>query len=125
MPTGEDAHGSDYFTPVFLLPQLCNSTVDSLSTSGEIDEEWQAFITARKESELATIINDENLKPEESKAFVETAFRDGGIQSSGTAITRIMPPIPRFAPSGGHGEKKSRVLNKLGEFFERFFELSS
>ncbi|OKX79949.1 hypothetical protein [Corynebacterium glutamicum] len=26
MPTGEDAHGSDYFTPVFLLPQLCNST---------------------------------------------------------------------------------------------------
>ncbi len=27
MPTGEDAHGSDYFTPVFLLPQLCNSTI--------------------------------------------------------------------------------------------------
>ncbi|WP_216361788.1 hypothetical protein, partial [Corynebacterium striatum] len=27
MPTGEDAHGSDYFTPVFLLPQLCNSTL--------------------------------------------------------------------------------------------------
>ena len=26
MPTGEDAHGPDYFTPVFLLPQLCNST---------------------------------------------------------------------------------------------------
>ena len=29
MPTGEDAHGSDYFTPVFLLPQLCNSTADN------------------------------------------------------------------------------------------------
>ncbi|BAQ21095.1 hypothetical protein cgR_6033 [Corynebacterium glutamicum R] len=27
MPTGEDAHGSDYFTPVFLLPQLCNNTL--------------------------------------------------------------------------------------------------
>ncbi|MDK8501011.1 hypothetical protein QP933_08740, partial [Corynebacterium pseudodiphtheriticum] len=26
-PTGEDAHGPDYSTPVFLLPQLCNSTV--------------------------------------------------------------------------------------------------
>ncbi|MBS5996938.1 hypothetical protein, partial [Corynebacterium sp.] len=34
MPTGEDAHGSDYFTPVFLLPQLCNSTSEpSQSTS--------------------------------------------------------------------------------------------
>ena len=28
MPTGEDAHGRDYFTPVFLLPQLCNSTIE-------------------------------------------------------------------------------------------------
>ena len=27
MTTGEDTHGSDYFTPVFLLPQLCNSTL--------------------------------------------------------------------------------------------------
>ncbi|MFR9855322.1 hypothetical protein ACL1IW_11765 [Corynebacterium striatum] len=26
LPTGEDAHGPDYSTPVFLLPQLCNST---------------------------------------------------------------------------------------------------
>ena len=24
--TGEDAHGRDYFTSIFLLPQLCNST---------------------------------------------------------------------------------------------------
>ncbi|WP_415835020.1 hypothetical protein, partial [Corynebacterium gottingense] len=27
LPTGEDAHGPDYSTPVFLLPQLCNSTL--------------------------------------------------------------------------------------------------
>ena len=32
MTTGEDAHGSDYFTPVFLLPQLCNSTAQSQSS---------------------------------------------------------------------------------------------
>ena len=29
MTTGEDTHGPDYFTPVFLLPQLCNSTVEA------------------------------------------------------------------------------------------------
>ena len=27
MTTGEDTHGCDYFTPLFLLPQLCNSTL--------------------------------------------------------------------------------------------------
>ena len=29
MTTGEDAHGCDYFTSLFLLPQLCNSTYES------------------------------------------------------------------------------------------------
>ncbi|AJK70075.1 hypothetical protein B840_12535 (plasmid) [Corynebacterium marinum DSM 44953] len=29
MTTGEDTHGCDYFTPVFLLPQLCNNTTIS------------------------------------------------------------------------------------------------
>ena len=27
MTTGEDTHGCDYFASLFLLPQLCNSTV--------------------------------------------------------------------------------------------------
>src|SRR5699024_11280522 len=27
MTTGEDTHGCDYFTSLFLLPQLCNSTL--------------------------------------------------------------------------------------------------
>ena len=26
MTTGEDTHGCDYFTSLFLLPQLCNNT---------------------------------------------------------------------------------------------------
>lgn len=104
---------------------LVEAFVDSVSASGEIDEEWRAFIAAKKEVELSRIIDDESLKPAETKVFVETAFRDGAIQSSGTAVTRILPPVSRFAPTGGHGEKKTRVLKKLGEFFERFFGLSS
>lgn len=104
---------------------LVEAFVDSVSASGEIDEEWRAFIAARKEVELFRIIEDESLKPAETKEFVETAFRDGAIQSSGTAVTRILPPVSRFAPTGGHGEKKNRVLKELGEFFERFFGLSS
>jgi type I restriction enzyme R subunit len=37
----------------------------------------------------------------------------------------VLPPASRFSPEGGHGEKKQRVLGKLGEFFERFFGLGS
>lgn len=104
---------------------LVEAFVDSVSTDGEIDQEWQAFIAAKKEQELQDIIADEHLKPAETKVFVETAFRDGAIAASGTAITRVMPPVSRFAPSGGLGEKKQRVLQRLGQYFERFFGLST
>jgi type I restriction enzyme R subunit len=104
---------------------LIEDFVDSLSVDGEVDQEWRAFIAAKREAELETIIEDENLRPEETRAFVETAFRDGQISTTGTAITKVLPPVSRFAAAGGHGEKKQNVIAKLGAFFERFFGLSS
>ncbi len=104
---------------------LIENFVDSLSVDGAIDEEWQAFIAAKREAELEAIIADENLRPDATRAFVETAFRDGQIRATGTAITTVLPPTSRFAPDGGHSEKKQRVIEKLGTFFERFFGLGS
>ncbi|MDZ4178482.1 MAG: type I restriction endonuclease subunit R, partial [Coriobacteriia bacterium] len=104
---------------------LIEAFVDSVSATGEIDEEWQAFIRARREAELHAIIESEGLHPDKTRAFVETAFRDGAIQTTGTAITKVLPPVSRFSPDGGHSEKKQRVLSKLGEFFERFFGLGA
>ncbi|MFD1846965.1 type I restriction endonuclease subunit R [Arthrobacter flavus] len=104
---------------------LIEDFVDSLSVDGEVDQEWRAFITAKREAELDTIIEDENLRPEETRAFVETAFRDGQISITGTGITKVLPPVSRFSAAGGHSEKKQNVITKLGAFFERFFGLSS
>jgi type I restriction enzyme R subunit len=104
---------------------LIEDFVDSLSVDGEIDQEWRAFIAAKREAELEMIIADENLRPDETRVFVETAFRDGQIRTSGTAITKVLPPVSRFAADGGHGEKKQRVVQKLGAFFERFFGLGN
>ena len=53
------------------------------------------------------------------------AFREGAIRTTGTAITKVLPPASRFTADGGHGEKKQRVIAKLATFFERFFGLSS
>jgi type I restriction enzyme R subunit len=104
---------------------LIEAFVDSVSATGEVDEEWQAFITARRNKELDSIIESEELRPDETRAFVNTAFRDGVIQATGTAITKILPPASRFAADGAHSEKKQRVLTKLGSFFDRFFGISS
>ncbi|MBF6097830.1 type I restriction endonuclease subunit R [Nocardia cyriacigeorgica] len=102
---------------------LIEDFVDSISVDGAIDEEWQAFIAAKREAELEAIINDENLRGDATHLFVETAFRDGALRTTGTEITKVLPPVSRFTASGGHGEKKQRVIQKLGEFYERFFGL--
>lgn len=104
---------------------LVEDFVDSISASGHLDEEWPAYVAKRHAEELNSIIEEENLKPEETRAFIETSFRDGEIKATGTAITHVLPPVSRFAADGGHGEKKQRVLAKLGAFFDRFFGLSS
>jgi type I restriction enzyme R subunit len=104
---------------------LIEAFVDSVSATGEVDAEWRRFVTSRREAELADIIASEGLRPAETRAFIEGAFEDGAISAGGTAITRVLPPASRFAPDGGHSEKKQRVLQRLGAFFDRFFGLGA
>lgn len=104
---------------------LIERFVDSVSTKGEIDAEWRAYVAAQREKELAQIVDSENLKPDETAKFVAAAFRDGQLRTTGTAITKVLPPVSRFSKDKSHREKKQRVIQLLGDFFERFFGLSS
>ncbi len=45
-------------------------------------------------------MTDEALRPAERRSFVDIAFRDE-IPVTGTAITKILPPVARFSPTGG------------------------
>jgi type I restriction enzyme R subunit len=103
---------------------LIQQFVDSLSTASDVDVEWREFVLARREQELKKIIEEEGLDGEATRTFIEAAFRNGGIQPTGTAVTRILPPLSRFAVSGAHTVKKQTVLEKLSAFFERFIGLS-
>ncbi|MBM7752517.1 type I restriction enzyme R subunit [Microbacterium laevaniformans] len=104
---------------------LVEDFVDSVSVTGAVDDQWQAFVAAKREAELDTLITDQNLRPDETRAFIEAAFRDGQLRTTGTAITKILPPVSRFAVDGGHGEKKRTAVEALARFFERFFGLGS
>ena len=81
-------------------------------------------MAAKRTEELDRIIGEEGLDPEATRAFIDAAFRDGAVQPTGTAITKILPPVSRFGPAGEHAAKKETVLSKIGLFFERFFGLS-
>jgi type I restriction enzyme, R subunit len=98
--------------------------VDSMTVTGDVNDDWQRFVSAKRAEELTTIITEENLKPDETHAFVAAAFRDGAIPTTGTAITRILPPVSRFSASGGHALKKQAVIGRLLAFFDRYFGLA-
>jgi type I restriction enzyme R subunit len=100
---------------------LIEQFVDSVSTSREIDAQWESYILQKKSQELETIIADEKLKANETKKFLANAFRDGSIPEVGTAITKILPPTSRFSKNNKHADKKRTVLEKLKLFFDRFF----
>ncbi len=99
---------------------LIEGFVDGVSAHGPIDEEWVSYIGKKKEEELEALIAAENLKPEPTRVFVNSAFRDGRVQTTGTAVTGILPSTRRFGASANHQEKKNRVLDRLVEYFDRF-----
>lgn len=103
---------------------LIEEFVASLTARSDVDTEWERFVTARREAELAALIASENLDPAATHAFVRSAFRDGAIQETGTAITKLLPPVSRFDRAGAHAAKKQAVLDKLAAFVERFLGLA-
>jgi type I restriction enzyme R subunit len=103
---------------------LIEQFINSINAESSVDDDWQSFVNSKKIEELDRIISEENLDKEKTYKFIESAFRDGGVQSSGTAIAKILPPVSRFSPDGGRGKKRETVLDKLTAFFGRFFDIS-
>lgn len=103
---------------------LIEAFLASLTPCGDIDEEWRAFAAARKEEELARIIREEKLHPEATREFMRNAFRDGFLQVNGTALSKVLPPVSRFTPTGDRAKKREAVLEKLTRYFERFKEIA-
>lgn len=90
----------------------------------DVFSDWTKYIAEQKEQQLSAIIADEHLNDTATRSFVQQAFRDGYVTETGTAITRILPPMPLFgAAAGQRAETKARVLEKIKLFFSRFLNL--
>ncbi len=103
---------------------LIDLFIASLNPSTDVDKDWHEFVEAKKIEELNKIIEDENLDKEETYKFIANAFRDGFVQESGTAITKVLPPISKFTPTGERSIKKASVLERFKAFFNRFWDIS-
>jgi len=103
---------------------LINQFISKLDAQSVVDDDWQKFVDEKKIEELEKIIKGENLDHDATYIFVRNAFRDGVVATTGTAITKVLPPVSRFSPTGERTKKRESVLGKLTHFFERFFDIS-
>ncbi|MFM6978301.1 MAG: type I restriction endonuclease subunit R, EcoR124 family, partial [Micrococcales bacterium] len=102
---------------------LIEQFVNSVNAGTDVDEGWVAFIAERKAAELEQIIEDEGLSVPAAHLYMEQAFREGQLQVTGTALTKVLPAKNMFSPANDHAALKNRVLEKLQSFFDRFFIL--
>ena len=99
---------------------LIETFIAGINDVSDVMLEWRTFVAEEKERQLVTIIQEENLKDEETRRFMDSAFRDGSVKTTGTDIDKLMPPISRFG-GGNRTVKKQAIIDKLMAFFNRFF----
>lgn len=98
---------------------LIETFIAGINDVDDVMAEWHDYVIGMREEDLKAIIAEEHLKPEETRMFIENAFRDGEIKTEGTDIEKILPPVSRFG--GGRDKKKHGVIEKLKIFFEKYF----
>ncbi len=100
--------------------QLIETFLAGINDVDDVLTEWRSFVAQQKEAALVQLIQEEKLREPETRKFLDNAFRNGEIKTTGTDIDKLMSPISRFG-GGNRAEKKQTVIDKLKRFFEKFY----
>ena len=104
--------------------ELIDGFISKINADTNVMDDWGKFVKEQKEIDLKKIINDENLNEEETRKFLDNAFRDGQVKTNGTDIEKILPPMRRFG-GGNRAKKKKNIIVKVKKFFEKYFGLGT
>lgn len=100
--------------------QLIVTFIAGINDIDDVMNEWNHYVVEQREHELETIIAEERLNPDNTRKFLDNAFRDGEIKTAGTDIDKLMPPVSRFGGSG-RTKKKQVVIDKLKAYFDKYY----
>lgn len=100
--------------------ELIENFIATINTQTDVNADWKKFVLEQRETDLANLITEEKLKDEETRKYIDNAFRDGFVKTSGTEIDKLMPPVSRFG-GGNRAAKKQGIIDKIKDFFEKYF----
>jgi type I restriction enzyme R subunit len=98
--------------------------IDSLDQNSNVYSDFESFMNSKKKEELDKIIQEENLSSDETYTFVKNSFEQGRVETNGTEVSSLLPPMNMFSKDNDRQIKKNRVIDKLLEFFDKFFSIS-
>lgn len=104
---------------------LIMSFIESLNQNSDVYKDFETFMNSKKKEELDKIIKEENLNREETYKFIKKSFEQGKVETNGTEVSEILPPMNMFTPTNDRQEKKNKVIDKLLEFFDKFFSITN
>lgn len=104
---------------------LIQEFIDSLNQDSDVYSDFETFMNSKKKEELDKIIEEENLNNNETYTFVKKAFEQGRVEMNGTEISAILPQMSRFTKSNDRAVKKQKVLERIVDFFDKFFNISN
>ena len=99
--------------------------IKSLNSTSNVYEDFESFMNGKKKEELDNIIREENLNKEETYNFIQRSFEQGKVETNGTELGTILPAMSMFTPNNDRQQKKNKVIDKILEFFDKFFSLSN
>lgn len=99
---------------------LIENFISGINDMDDVMLEWKEYVVVQRERDLENIIEQEKLKPNEARKFLENCFREGEVKTTGTDIDKLMPPVSRFGGSGARAKKKKKVIDLLRAFFEKY-----
>jgi type I restriction enzyme R subunit len=103
--------------------ELIDAFVKSITPSSDVDDDWNTFVRTKMQEEISDIIKTEHLKDAPARKFIHDSFDNGYVQTEGTGIADIMPPLNPFKKNAGREEKKAVILDKIKALFNRFYDL--
>lgn len=103
--------------------ELIDAFIKFITPGSDVDDDWNTFVRMKMQEEIDDIINTEHLKEAPARKFIHDSFDNGYVQTEGTGIADIMPPLNPFKKNAGREEKKAVILDKIKALFNRFYDL--
>lgn len=100
---------------------LINSFIEDVSGHLDVPMQWNKFTEEQKEKDIALLVDEEKINNVKARLFIRNALRTGIVNTAGTEISDLLPPVSRFGGEERYSIKQ-RVTNKIIQIFEKYIE---